>query len=256
MYKDLWINTYQSIGLIQHFKGEERVASGSGFIINGYLVTNHHVYLVPPSDRIIIEFSGEETVRIELSKAEFNQAFKEGSSENNWDYAIFDLPQLKKIPSLKFCDPDREISIGMQVALLGYAFGSCNLSIHPGVVSSRFKKNEVEYIQVDASINRGNSGGPLLDPETGDVVGIVTRSATGLTEMFDDVIKSFDGNIDALEAVGKSGTSITFGNVNPLEALSMSQKQMKEISMAIKRSANVGFGFAFTLDEVRKSIGS
>ena len=49
------------------------------------------------------------------------------------------------------------------------------------------KSNGVDIIQLDASVNSSNSGGPLIHPESGDVFGIITRKATGLTDMFDEL---------------------------------------------------------------------
>lgn len=252
MYKDLWLKTYQSVCSIQHWKNGEKVASGSGFIIDGYLITNNHVYYLPSSDKIIIEFVEQDgsTIRYskELTKEESGAAFKEGSPEENWDFAILQIDEFKDFPTLKFCEPEKDLPAGMSIGLLGYAFSDNNLSIHSGIISSKFSKSGVKYIQIDASVNQGNSGGPLIDYETGEVIGIVTRAAKGLTKMFDELIESFDGNIAALSAVTGS---VTLGGVNPVEALKVSQRQMQIISKEIKRSANVGIGYAFALDKVR-----
>ena len=253
MYKDLWIKTHQSLCSIQHWKDGEKIASGSGFIIDGYLITNNHVYDCPPSDRVVIEFVKQDgsTVKLsqEIKKADFEAALKEGSPKENWDFAILEMDEFKKIPSLKFCDLKKELPIGMPIGLLGYAFGNNNLSIHAGMISSQFSKNSVKYIQIDASVNQGNSGGPLIDPETGEVIGIVTRAAKGLTKMFDKLIESFDKNVEALGAVK---VSMKVGGIDPLQVLAVSQRQMKVISKEIKRSANVGIGYAFALDKVRE----
>lgn len=57
----------------------------------------------------------------------------------------------------------------------------------------------MNVIQLDASVNNGNSGGPLVDLNTKKVVGIVTRKDTGLYKQFDDLIASFDTNIEVLK---------------------------------------------------------
>lgn len=252
MYKNLWIKTHQSLCSIQHWKGNEKIASGSGFIIDGYLVTNNHVFSCPPSEKIVLEFVEQDgsTIKFhkELNKDNFMAALKEGSTEENWDFAILEINELKKMPSLKFCQPEKELPIGMPIGLLGYAFGDNNLSIHAGMISSQFSKNDVKYIQVDASVNTGNSGGPLIDLETSEVIGIVTRAATGLTKMFDELIESFDKNIETMQTVKGM---IELGSVDPMEALIISQSQMARISKEIKRSANVGIGYAFALDQIR-----
>ena len=104
-------------------------------------------------------------------------------------------------------------------------------------------------MQVDASVNQGNSGGPLINIETKQVVGIVTRKHTGLTEAFDELLKSYDGNIQVLErSLAMGGMSVC--GVNPMAVLILGQRQMKATAIELKRSANVGIGFAYELDKI------
>lgn len=117
-------------------------------------------------------------------------------------------------------------------------------------MASRFVQAGVKYIQLDASVNQGNSGGPLIDPSNCLVVGLVTRKGTGLTRQFDELLKSFDQNIKAMSA---AKSIISVGPVDPIEALTVSQEQMKRVSLEIRRSANVGIGYAYELDKVRSS---
>jgi S1-C subfamily serine protease len=72
-----------------------------------------------------------------------------------------------------------QAAIGSRVIALGYHFTDTNLAMHLGIVASRFQRANVDYVQVDASINQGNSGGPLVRADDGLVVGVVTRQATG-----------------------------------------------------------------------------
>jgi hypothetical protein len=109
----------------------------------------------------------------------------------------------------------------------------------------------VKYIQLDASINNGNSGGPLINPETLEVIGIVTRKATGLTRQFDKLIDSFNHNIRVLEA---SNANVFMKGINPIEELLDSQRKMLELSSELKRSTNVGIGYAFEISKIRSSL--
>ncbi len=257
MYQKLWLKTWQSVCSIQHWRGAEKIASGSGFVVDGYLITNNHVFYCPPSDKVVIEFVEQDGSTVmfkkELTKQEFGAALKEGSPEENWDFAILQIDELRYFPSLKFCAPEKKISVGTSIGLLGYAFDQKNLSIHSGIISSKFCKGSIKYMQIDASVNQGNSGGPLIDYETGEVIGIITRAAKGLTKMFDELIESFDGNIEALSAVAGG---VKFSGIDPMDVLAVSQRQMKIISNEIKRSANVGIGYAFALDGVRNFFNS
>jgi S1-C subfamily serine protease len=257
MYIDLWSQIYPSVCSIKHIQSGNKIANGSGFIVNGKLITNNHVFACPVSDKVIIEFVGQNgsdiTRSLELDKVTFNNALQSGSTEENWDYAILDIPQLVDIPSLTLCSPDKVISIGMPIALFGYQFTANHQSIHSGIISSKFINNNVKYIQIDASVNKGNSGGPLIDPQTGEVIGVITRAMDGLSNLFDELIKSFDSNIQAMQNVK---ATMSIGGIDPVQSLIVGQRQMQVISKEIKRSANVGIGYAFELDKIREFLNS
>ena len=93
----------------------------------------------------------------------------------------------------------------------------------------------------------------MLSAESGEVIGIVTRKATGLTAQFDQLIASFAENIKVLKAV-QGGMSL--GGVDPMEMLAISQHQMAIVSQEMKRSANVGIGYAYRLDKIRSSLSA
>jgi S1-C subfamily serine protease len=137
------------------------------------------------------------------------------------------------------------------VALFGFQFDQSNLSIHSGILASKFEANHKKYLQLDASVNFGNSGGPLIDPETSKVVGIVTRKHTGLTRQFDELIGSFENNIKVLQNyIG----SIKVGRFDPVEVLTVTQRQLGIVSSEIARSANVGIGYAYPIERVRQIL--
>ena len=172
--------------------------------------------------------------------------------ENSWDYAILEIRDdiFKNIPPLEI-NEELNIEIGKKIAFLGYQFEQKNLSLHHGIISSSFIKNEVQIIQLDSSVNHGNSGGPLIDIETSKVIGIVTRKATGLTNSFNELIKSFNGTIKFLDS---QAGRVLLNDVDPIEHLKITQEQLKKISIEISRSANVGIGYAFSIEKVKESL--
>ena len=70
------------------------------------------------------------------------------------------------------------------------------------------------------------------------------------TNAFDDLLKSFATNIKALK-VSNQGRSVRISGINPVEVLIISQNQMKSTAEELRRSANVGIGYAFELDEIK-----
>jgi serine protease Do len=137
---------------------------GSGFIISadGYVVTNNHV--VKDADEIIITLTnGDEYV-----------ANKVGS-DSKTDLALLKLEKAKDMPYVSWGDDDKS-RVGDWVLAIGNPFGLGG-SASTGIISARGRDIRSgpydDYIQVDAAINRGNSGGPLFNLQ-GEVIGINT----------------------------------------------------------------------------------
>ncbi len=138
-------------------------ALGSGFVISedGYVVTNNHV--IDGADEILIEFfSGEELPATVVGK------------DPNTDLALLKVESEEPLPFVSFGDSDTA-RVGDWVIAVGNPLGQ-GFSVSAGIVSARNRAlsgNYDDYIQTDAAINRGNSGGPLFNMD-GDVVGVNT----------------------------------------------------------------------------------
>ena len=141
----------------------EGVSFGTGFLISGdgYVLTNHHV----------VDGASEVTVRLS-DRREF-KAKVVGSDEQS-DVALLKIAATG-LPSLRMGD-SRQLRPGQWVVAIGSPFG-LDHSVTAGIVSAVGRANPyanqqyVPFIQTDVAINRGNSGGPLLDTR-GQVVGI------------------------------------------------------------------------------------
>ena len=138
---------------------------GSGFIIDsaGIVVTNNHV--IADADEI--------TVRLQ-DDTEF-KAVLLGTDEKT-DVAVLQIdPAGRVLPSVSFGDSDK-LRVGYWVVAIGNPFGLGG-TVTAGIISARGRDIGQgpydDFIQTDASINRGNSGGPLFDMD-GKVIGINT----------------------------------------------------------------------------------
>jgi len=145
--------------------GEKRpLGIGSGFIISadGLVVTNRHV--IDKADEIIVTLTnGEEYV-----------AQVKGVDERT-DLALLKLDSAEALPYVIWGDDDKS-RVGDWVLAIGNPFGLGG-SASTGIISARNRDIRSgpydDYIQVDAAINRGNSGGPLFNLQ-GQVIGINT----------------------------------------------------------------------------------
>ena len=102
-------------------------------------------------------------------------------------------------------EPPGNRRIGDAIGILGYPLEHTNLAFHHGIISSFYTSDITKIIQLDASINAGNSGGPLIDTETGAMFGMVSRRATGLTRVFGQLRRAIRQSIQFAERSSASG---------------------------------------------------
>ena len=136
---------------------------GSGFIVDeGIVVTNNHV--IADADEINIIMNDGTKIKAELVGV-----------DKKTDIAVLKFKPVKPVNAVKFGDSDK-LRLGEWVIAIGNPF-SLGGSVTAGIVSARNRDISQgpydSYIQTDASINRGNSGGPLFNLE-GEVVGVNT----------------------------------------------------------------------------------
>lgn len=155
-------NQQQNHGQRQH----KATSLGSGFIIdtkkNGdaYVITNNHV--IADADEITVILQDNDRLKAELI-----------GRDAKTDLAVLKIKSTKKMASVSFGNSD-EARVGDWVVAIGNPFGLGG-TVTAGIISARGRDIQSgpydNFIQTDASINRGNSGGPLFNMD-GDVIGI------------------------------------------------------------------------------------
>lgn len=138
-------------------------ALGSGFVISedGYVVTNNHV--IDGADEIQIEFFDGKELKAKVV-----------GTDPNTDIALLKVEADTPLPFVSFGDSDTA-RVGDFVMAMGNPLGQ-GFSVSAGIVSARNRAlsgTYDDYIQTDAAINRGNSGGPLFNMD-GQVIGVNT----------------------------------------------------------------------------------
>ena len=143
---------------------QQAEALGSGFISSpdGYIVTNNHV--VESATAIWATLDDGTRFRARLV-----------GRDPKYDLAVLKVEPTRALSALRWGDSDK-LRVGDQVLAIGNPFG-IGTTVTAGIVSAKGRDLHTgpydDFIQIDAPINRGNSGGPLLD-RAGDVVGINT----------------------------------------------------------------------------------
>lgn len=198
---------------------QEARSLGSGFIISaeGIVVTNNHV------------IDGAEEVLVSLTDGTFLPAKVVGVDDKT-DLAVLKVDAGRDLPFVEFGDSD-EAEVGDWVMAIGNPFGLGG-SVTLGIVSARNRDIQSgpydNFIQTDASINQGNSGGPLFDM-AGKVVGINT----------------------AIIAAG--GTSLGIGFAVPVNLARPVVEQLVEYGET--RRGWLGVGIQEVTDDIAASLG-
>lgn len=171
--KNLTLNS-SSGSILDFFYGSEsrqipQIGTGSGVIISpdGYIVTNNHV--IDKANEIRITLNNNKTYEAEII-----------GTDPNTDIALIKIDVDQNLPYLAFGDSD-EAKIGQWVLAVGNPFNLTS-TVTAGIVSAKARDlgRDQSFIQTDAAVNPGNSGGALVNTN-GDLIGINTAitSPTG-----------------------------------------------------------------------------
>ncbi len=147
---------------------QPRQAAGSGFVVSpdGYIVTNRHV--VDGATKVQVSFDDQEEIDAKII----------GTDERT-DIALLKIEPKKPLTVVKFAE--KQPRVGDWVLAVGNPFGLGG-TVTAGIVSALARNigGPYDYMQIDAAVNHGNSGGPSFNLE-GDVIGVNTAiySPTG-----------------------------------------------------------------------------
>ncbi|GAB4144901.1 MAG: DegQ family serine endoprotease [Sphingomonadales bacterium] len=168
---DEFLKRFEQFGDREEPEKRQQRSLGSGFIIDasGYIVTNNHV------------IDGADKITVQMIDGEEFEATVVGRDPQT-DVALLKVDAGKNLPFAKFGDSGA-IRVGDWVMAIGNPFGLGG-SVTTGILSARHREINAgpydDFLQTDASINRGNSGGPMFNMD-GEVIGINTAifSPTG-----------------------------------------------------------------------------
>uniref|UniRef100_A0A8C1AAI7 HtrA serine peptidase 1b n=1 Tax=Cyprinus carpio carpio TaxID=630221 RepID=A0A8C1AAI7_CYPCA len=205
-------------------KREVAVASGSGFVVSedGLIVTNAHVV------------ANKHRVKVELKTGATYEA-KIKDVDEKADIALIKIDAPMKLPVL-LLGRSADLRPGEFVVAIGSPFSLQN-TVTTGIVSTTqrggkelgLRNSDMDYIQTDAIINYGNSGGPLVNLD-GEVIGINTLKVTaGISFAIpSDKIRQFLAESHDRQAKGKTATKKKYIGVRMMTLTPMLAKELKE----------------------------
>ncbi|MBI1384081.1 MAG: Do family serine endopeptidase [Rhizobiales bacterium] len=199
----------------------QRVNSlGSGFVIDpsGLIVTNNHV--IAEADEIEVNFNDGTKLKVE----------KVLGRDQKTDLALLQVRPKRPLVAVRFGD-STSMRVGDCVIAIGNPFGLGG-TVTTGIISA--KKRDInngpydEYLQTDAAINKGNSGGPLFNLQR-EVIGVNTA------------------------IISPTGGSIGIGFANPSETASLVVEQLRKFGRT--RRGWIGVRIQSVSDEIAESLG-
>ncbi len=254
MYSHVWNTCHASVCHLS-FLNDRGVSIDclTGFKVGKTLVTSQQAFYVEKAQKVEITFVGNDantvTANIRIPYREFVNEHRIGFVNSNGHYALFniDLPEFDSIPSLKMSER-LNFSIGSHVAVLSFSNGCSNQSLSTGIISSQYTNSEgIQFLQFDCQTTYGNSGAPLIDPQTLEVIGIVSRRTTPAAKAYRQLLDIIGTNIDELKCVGNV---IKLGNVDPIQVLIANQNQLKHLANNIYKNSVTSTSQAVTLHRI------
>ncbi|HEX2395578.1 MAG TPA: serine protease, partial [Bacteroidales bacterium] len=220
LYKNVWKACHSSICLIRFLNGNDiEIVSVSGFKAGDYLVTHDMVNSLQKAEFVEIKFvkeDGHTVAALErLSMHDFNERIITSFDKEVTGFSLLSLADLSfnEIPSLSLA-VNRHIHIGQAVALVGFQYDNPYLTIKSGIISTVIHRNGNRYLQFDGSTIWGNSGSPLIDLKTNEVLGVIGYKLDRKNKSYEKMMEISNSNIKMLEkALGEFEVS----GVDPIQ---------------------------------------
>lgn len=228
---------------------------GTGFVINkdGYLLTANHVvanYVIENnslisifySDSIYAIFNHGDTLRLNLIISR-NWI----TDPNPWlfDFAILKTGD-KKIEPFQIGNYD-DIDTGDEIIFSGFPLSSQHLTNHTGIISAKYMRKgkfgniDQKVYQIDGSINKGNSGGPLISLVNQKVIGIISTREGGISNELNAIRKYI------LDQKNQSSGGVYIQGVDPLPVI-------VELINTLDDYISVGIGHAISIEYAIKYL--
>jgi serine protease Do len=163
-FDEMFEEFFRNHGINPHPRARQAQSLGSGFVIDpgGIVITNNHV--VGDANEIVVIFTDGRKLKAKVL-----------GKDSKVDVAVLKVESDKPLKTVKFGDSDK-MRVGDGVMAVGNPFG-LGETVTAGIISARNRNIDNgpydDFLQTDASINKGNSGGPLFNLQ-GEVIGINT----------------------------------------------------------------------------------
>jgi len=256
-YKSVWKACHSSVCSIRFLNGNDiEIVSLTGFKSGDHLFTHDMVNRLHKAEFVEIKFvkeDGHTIVALErLSMHDFSERIITSYDQEITGFSLLSIADLAfdNIPSLEMAF-NRHIYIGQAVALLGYQYDNPSLTIKSGIVSTVIHRNSNRYLQFDGSTIWGNSGSPLIDVKTNEVLGIIGYKLDRKNKSYEKMMEISNSNIKMLE---KAQGEFEVSGVDPIQVLIAWQKQILQLAGEIYKASGSGIGVAIDTKTIKQLL--
>ncbi|MFO8235786.1 MAG: serine protease [Bacteroidales bacterium] len=253
MYRTIWKIASPAIALLNFYSERDiKVDTLTGFKLNNYLVTDYSLKYIANYDKVEICFVDKDGLTVTATKTISKELLKyfliKNAESKNSGFCVLnaDFSEFDSIPSLKLAE-NLSVEIGQPVVSIGYQLDQNNLSLKRGVVSSFYERKGKRYIQFDASVKPGNAGSPLIDIESGRVIGVIGQKLAEVTQSHKKIKDIINNNITVLK---KYQGRMNIEDVDPVQVLIANQNQIKYIARELYNMTNIRVGYAVPASEL------
>ena len=137
--------------------------------------------------------------------------------------------------------------------MLGYQYDNPSLTIKSGILSTVIYRHNNRYLQFDGSTIWGNSGSPLIDLKTNEVLGIIGYKLDRRNKSYEKMIEISNSNVKMLE---KAQGEFEVSGVDPIQVLIAWQKQILQLAGEIYKASGSSIGVAIDIKTVKHLLNN
>ncbi len=247
MYTSVWKNHHKSVCSFEFYsKRGILFYRATGFRYMDYIVTDICGEEMRKAVRAVLRFCPDNSIEpvmvTELHIGDLRRLIA-GELKNEYSgIRLIRVPpgRVAPVPLTAPVAPDAVVT-GTQVAIIGYSRRMNKPHLKTGIVSSHNIIGGDEYVHIEAPFEPGNAGSPVIDPSTGNIVGVVTDCVSSQLRDY-KVLKSIIE--DNIRTLGKSNGSCKEGRIDFAQAIEANQYLVKNLARDIHLGFHRSYGFA------------
>ncbi len=258
MYQNHWERYHKAVCSINFYgKTNSKILGLTGFRVGRLIITDDLIYSQPDLLQVKIRFYEHDGVRIfkeiTFSHDEFKSILPHKSSFDNLGLAFFNLDEkiLEGTTEFALC-PNCNSPIGKDALTISYQSDYDNIALRSALISSNYVNDRgLTFLQFDGTVRPATSGSPLIDHESGKVIGIVSNKEMKIVRTYHELLRTVDANLEILKKVKDK---FFIEEVDPVQVLIVNQNQIKHLSKEIFLNFAMKNGYALDVNHLREQL--